>query len=102
MKRRSKLKSHCQQPLEKQLIQLRQRLIKRLTISPQPPRFKQNHDQLSDVSSNAIQTAISDSVSEWLQAHPVVFQLVQLLLWAANHPIISLIILVFYCCDHLV
>jgi hypothetical protein len=55
----------------------------------------QKADQLSDVSSNAIQMAISDSVSEWLQAHPVVFHLVQLLLWAANHPIISLIILVF-------
>jgi hypothetical protein len=45
--------------------------------------------------SNAIQTAISDSVSEWLQAHPVAFRLVQLLLWATNHPIVSLIVLLF-------
>lgn len=45
--------------------------------------------------SNAIQTAISGSVGEWLQAHPVAFRLVQLLLWATNHPIVSLIGLVF-------
>lgn len=52
-------------------------------------------DQLSSATSNTVQTAISDSVSEWLQAHPVVFRLVQLLLWATNHPIVSLIILLF-------
>lgn len=55
----------------------------------------QTPGQLSSKTSEAIQTAINSSVSDWLQAHPVVFQLVQLLLWAANHPIISLIILLF-------
>lgn len=55
----------------------------------------QKADQVSGAMSNAMQTAISDSVSEWLQAHPVVFRLVQMLLWATNHPIVSLIILIF-------
>ena len=55
----------------------------------------QKADQLSGAMSSAMQTAISDSVSQWLQAHPVVFQLVQVLLWATNHPIISVIILLF-------
>jgi ElaB/YqjD/DUF883 family membrane-anchored ribosome-binding protein len=55
----------------------------------------QTPGQLSSKTSEAIQTAINSSVSDWLQAHPVVFRLVQLLLWAANHPIISLIILLF-------
>ena len=52
-------------------------------------------DQLSSATSNTVQTAISDSVSEWLQVHPVVFRLVQLLLWATNHPIVSLLTLLF-------
>ena len=55
----------------------------------------QKADQVSGATSNAIQTAISNSVSEWLQAHPIVFRLVQTLLWATNHPIVSLIILLF-------
>lgn len=55
----------------------------------------QKADQLSGATSNAIQTTISNSVSEWLQAHPEVSRLVQLLLWATNHPILSLIILLF-------
>lgn len=55
----------------------------------------QKADQLSGATSNAIQTAISDSVSEWLQDHPVVLRLVQMLLWATNHPIVSLIIFLF-------
>ena len=55
----------------------------------------QKADRLSGATSNAIQTAISDSVSEWLQANPVIFRLVQMLLWATNHPIVSLIILLF-------
>ena len=55
----------------------------------------QKADQVSGATSNAIQTAISDSVSEWLQAHPIVFRLVQMLLWATNHPIVSLIVLLF-------
>ena len=55
----------------------------------------QTTGQLRSTMSEVIQTAINSSVSDWLQAHPVVFRLVQLLLWATNHPIVSLIIVVF-------
>ena len=55
----------------------------------------QKADQLSSATSNTVQAAISDSVGEWLQAHPIVLRLVQLLLWATSHPIVSLIMLLF-------
>lgn len=55
----------------------------------------QTTGQLKITTSEAIQTAISSSVSDWLARHPVVFRLVQVLLWATNHPIISLVILLF-------
>lgn len=55
----------------------------------------QTTGQLRSTTSEAIQTAINSSVSDWLEAHPVVFRLVQLLLWATNHPIVSLITLLF-------
>lgn len=51
--------------------------------------------QLKITTSEAIQTAISSSVSDWLQAHPVVFRVVQVVVWATNHPIVSLVILLF-------
>lgn len=53
----------------------------------------QQANRYSGAMSNAMQTAISDSVSNWLQAHPLVGQLVQLLLWATDHPVISLVML---------
>ena len=37
---------------------------------------------------------MGSSVSEWLQAHPAVSRLVQLLLWAANHPILGVVIFI--------
>ena len=56
---------------------------------------RQTAEQLRSTTSEVIQTAISSSVSDWLQAHPVILRLVQVLLWATNHPIVSLIILLF-------
>jgi len=55
----------------------------------------QTAGQLKSTIPEAMQTAISSTTSDWLQAHPVAFRLVQLLLWAANHPILSLVILLF-------
>jgi hypothetical protein len=55
----------------------------------------QTTEQLKITTSGALQTAISSSISDWLQAHPVAFRLVQLLIWATNHPIVSLVILLF-------
>ncbi|MBW4577524.1 MAG: hypothetical protein KME08_20005 [Aphanothece sp. CMT-3BRIN-NPC111] len=44
--------------------------------------------------SDVIQTAIASSISEWLQTHPAVLRLVQLLLWASNHPIWGLVMFI--------
>lgn len=55
----------------------------------------QTTGQLKITTSEAIQTALNSSVSDWLARHPLVFRVVQLLLWATNHPIISLVILLF-------
>ncbi|MBD1896212.1 hypothetical protein [Coleofasciculus sp. FACHB-129] len=45
--------------------------------------------------SNPIQTAIASSINEWLQAHPSVLRLLQVFIWGTNHPIVSLVILLF-------
>lgn len=55
----------------------------------------QKADQVSNFTSKAMQTAINNSVSEWLQAHPLVFRLVQFLIWGTNHPIWGLVTLLF-------
>ena len=55
----------------------------------------QTAGQLKNTTSEAMQTAIGSAIGDWLQAHPVAFRLVQLLIWAANHPILSLVILLF-------
>lgn len=55
----------------------------------------QKADQVNKFTSNAMQTAISNSVSEWLQAHPTILRLTQLLIWATNHPIVSIVIFIF-------
>ncbi len=55
----------------------------------------QKADQVNNFTSKAMQTAINNSVSEWLQAHPLVFRLVQFLIWGTNHPIWGLVTLLF-------
>ena len=55
----------------------------------------QTAQQLSSKTSEAIQTGINSSVDQWLQTHPAVFRLLHLLLWAAEHPIVSLAIFLF-------
>ncbi|MEP0854631.1 hypothetical protein [Trichocoleus sp. DQ-U1] len=47
------------------------------------------------VMSNPIQTAIASSINEWLQAHLSVLRLLQVFIWGTNHPIVSLVILLF-------
>lgn len=42
-----------------------------------------------------IQSAIASSTSNWLQDHPAILHLVQILIWATEHPIISLILGLF-------
>ncbi|MDF5737629.1 MULTISPECIES: hypothetical protein [unclassified Nostoc] len=55
----------------------------------------QTAEQFKSTTSGAVKGAISSSVSDWLTQHPVFFRLVQILGWGANHPIISVIILLF-------
>lgn len=60
--------------------------------------LEQTLQKVNDVNSattNAMQTAINNSVNEWLQAHPVGLRFVQILVWGTNHPIISIILLLF-------
>ncbi|MBD2168750.1 hypothetical protein H6G04_30680 [Calothrix membranacea FACHB-236] len=55
----------------------------------------QTAEQVKSTTSTAVQTAIASSMNDWLAQHPAIFRLVQMLSWAANHPIISCIMLVF-------
>ncbi|MBE9034341.1 hypothetical protein [aff. Roholtiella sp. LEGE 12411] len=55
----------------------------------------QTAEQIKSTTSGAVTTAIASSASEWLTKHPGFFRLVQILTWATNHPIISLVILLF-------
>ena len=51
--------------------------------------------QIKHTTSQAVQLAIASSVNDWIQAHPVVLRLLQLLAWASDRPILSLVILLF-------
>lgn len=55
----------------------------------------QTAEQIKSTTSTAVQSAIASSVNDWLVQHPPLLRLVQMLSWATNHPIISLIILLF-------
>ncbi|MDM9380609.1 hypothetical protein QUB80_07805 [Chlorogloeopsis sp. ULAP01] len=55
----------------------------------------QTAEQIPSSTSTAIQTAISASTGDWLKEHPGILRLLEILGWATNHPIISLIILLF-------
>ncbi|MEH2060211.1 MAG: hypothetical protein V7K97_29565 [Nostoc sp.] len=55
----------------------------------------QRAEQVKSTTSGVVKTAITSSVNDWLMQHPLFFRLVQIGSWAANHPIISVVILVF-------
>ena len=55
----------------------------------------QTAEQIKSTTSEAVKVALASSASDWLVQHPVFLQLVQILGWAANHPIISLVALLF-------
>ncbi|PPS40373.1 hypothetical protein [Chroococcidiopsis sp. TS-821] len=42
-----------------------------------------------------IQSAIASTVSDWLQDHPTILRLAEIFIWGIEHPIISLIVLLF-------
>ena len=49
---------------------------------------------LTDKSAAAMQKAITFPLNSWLQAHPVVFRIINSILWAIDHPLISFVIIV--------
>ncbi len=49
---------------------------------------------LTDKSSAAMQKAITSSLNNWLQSHPVVFRIISNIMWAIDHPLISFVIIV--------
>jgi len=55
----------------------------------------QTADQFKNTTSGAIETAIASSMNDWLTQHPAMLHLLQVLNWAANHPVISLVIVLF-------
>ncbi|AFZ28792.1 hypothetical protein Glo7428_0183 [Gloeocapsa sp. PCC 7428] len=61
---------------------------------------QQAKDTLTETTGKAIkavdiQSAIASSTSNWLQDHPAILHLVQILIWATEHPIISLSLSLF-------
>jgi hypothetical protein len=55
----------------------------------------QTAEQFKSTTSGAVKTVLASSASDWLTQHPIFFRLVQILGWGANHPIISVVILLF-------
>jgi hypothetical protein len=65
------------------------------TVTETIEQSKGSVGQIKNTTSEAIQTAIASSIHEWLQAHPAFLRLLHIFVWATNHPIFSLVILLF-------
>ena len=65
------------------------------TVTTSLEQSWQTADKFKSTTSGAVKTALASSVSDWLTQHPIFFRLVQILGWGANHPIISIVILLF-------
>ncbi|MEH2239796.1 hypothetical protein [Nostoc sp.] len=65
------------------------------TVTTSLEQTWQTADKFKSTTSGAVKDAMTSSVSDWLTQHPIFFRLVQILGWAANHPIISIVILLF-------
>ncbi|MDZ8106351.1 MAG: hypothetical protein RM338_12130 [Nostoc sp. DedQUE12a] len=65
------------------------------TVTTSLEQTWQTAEQLKSTTSGAIETAINSSFNDWLIQHPVIFRLIQIVSWGANHPIISVVILIF-------
>ncbi|MDZ7951351.1 hypothetical protein [Nostoc sp. DedQUE09] len=65
------------------------------TVTTSLEQTWQTADKFKSTTSGAVKDAIASSASDWLTQHPIFFRLVQILGWAANHPIISVVILLF-------
>ncbi|MBF2063408.1 MAG: hypothetical protein IGS39_03080 [Calothrix sp. C42_A2020_038] len=56
----------------------------------------QSAENIQQSTSAAIQNSMNSSVNDWFAQHPAVYKLVQLLGWAANHPIWSVVIALLF------
>ncbi|MEH2417571.1 hypothetical protein [Nostoc sp.] len=65
------------------------------TVTTSLEQTWQTADKFKSTTSGAVKDALASSVSDWLIQHPIFFRLVQILGWATNHPIISVVILLF-------
>ncbi|MBD2677128.1 MULTISPECIES: hypothetical protein [Nostoc] len=65
------------------------------TVTTSLEQTWQTAEHLKSTTSGAIETAINSSFNDWLIQHPVIFRLIQIVSWGANHPIISVVILIF-------
>ncbi|MEH2226203.1 hypothetical protein [Nostoc sp.] len=65
------------------------------TVTTSLEQTWQTAEQFKNTTSGAVKDAMASSASDWLTQHPIFFRLVQILGWAANHPIISVVILLF-------
>ncbi|MDZ8096685.1 MAG: hypothetical protein RMZ42_32825 [Nostoc sp. DedQUE05] len=65
------------------------------TVTTSLEQTWQTADKFKSTTSGAVKDAIASYVSDWLTQHPIFFRLVQILGWGANHPIISVVILLF-------
>ncbi|MEA5616448.1 hypothetical protein VB711_01135 [Cronbergia sp. UHCC 0137] len=52
-------------------------------------------ENIQKTTSTAIETVITNSVEDFLAQHPISLHLLQIMGWSINHPIISLVILLF-------
>jgi len=59
------------------------------TLEKTKDSFENNLPQVS------VQTVVNSSVADWFERHPAFLGIIKSLNWAASHPIISLIIVVF-------
>lgn len=55
----------------------------------------QTFGQLKHTTEDAIGSAIASNIGDWIQNRPIVLRLVQILAWASDRPILSLVILLF-------
>ncbi|MEH2352587.1 hypothetical protein [Nostoc sp.] len=65
------------------------------TVTTSLEQTWQTADKFKSTTLGAVKDAMASSASDWLTQHPIFFRLVQILGWAANHPIISVVILLF-------
>ncbi|MEH1946749.1 MAG: hypothetical protein V7K77_07295 [Nostoc sp.] len=65
------------------------------TVTTSLEQTWQTAEQFKNTTSGAVKDAMASSASDWLTQHPIFFRLVQILGWGANHPIISVVILLF-------